>query len=139
MPPLRLLTPSHWPTWLGLGLLRMLAPLPLPLLHALGGRLGRVMGLLPIRQVHVARTNIELCFPELSAVQRKQLLKQHFVNIGITMFETALAWWASDARIQRLTDVEGIEHHLNPQTIKQLQKFVSFLKSNPKIMENFQD
>ena len=110
MPPLRLLTPSHWPTWLGLGLLRMLAPLPLPLLHALGGCLGRVMGLLPIRQVHVARTNIALCFPELSATERKQLLKQHFVNIGITMFETALAWWASDARIQRMTDVEGLEH-----------------------------
>jgi Mn-dependent DtxR family transcriptional regulator len=35
-------------------------------------------------------------------------------------------------------DVEGIEHHLNPQTIKQLQKFVTFLKSNPKILENFQ-
>ena len=35
-------------------------------------------------------------------------------------------------------DVEGIEHHLNPQTIKQLRKFVTFLKSNPKILENFQ-
>jgi Mn-dependent DtxR family transcriptional regulator len=34
-------------------------------------------------------------------------------------------------------DVEGIEHHLNPQTIKQLRKFVTFLKSNPKILENF--
>jgi len=35
-------------------------------------------------------------------------------------------------------DVEGIEHHLNPQTIKQLRKFVTFLKSNPKILDNFQ-
>lgn len=35
-------------------------------------------------------------------------------------------------------DVEGIEHHLNPQTIKQLRKFVMFLKSNPKILENFE-
>jgi Mn-dependent DtxR family transcriptional regulator len=35
-------------------------------------------------------------------------------------------------------DVEGIEHHLNPQTIKQLRKFVTFLKSNPRILENFQ-
>jgi Mn-dependent DtxR family transcriptional regulator len=35
-------------------------------------------------------------------------------------------------------DVEGIEHHLNPQTIKQLRKFVTFLKSNPKILENFE-
>ena len=34
-------------------------------------------------------------------------------------------------------DAEGIEHHLNPKTIKQLRKFVTFLKSNPKIIENF--
>lgn len=36
-------------------------------------------------------------------------------------------------------DAEGIEHHLNPQTIKQLRKFVTFLKSNPRILESFED
>lgn len=35
-------------------------------------------------------------------------------------------------------DAEGIEHHLNPQTIKQLRKFVTFLKSNPRILESFE-
>jgi len=34
-------------------------------------------------------------------------------------------------------DTEGIEHHLNPKTIKQLRKFITFLKSNPKIIESF--
>jgi len=36
-------------------------------------------------------------------------------------------------------DAEGIEHHLNPKTIKQLRKFITFLKSNPKILENFRN
>ena len=36
-------------------------------------------------------------------------------------------------------DAEGIEHHLNPKTIKQLRKFITFLKSNPKIIQNFND
>jgi len=36
-------------------------------------------------------------------------------------------------------DIEGIEHHLNPKTIKQLRKFITFLKSNPKIIENFKN
>ena len=36
-------------------------------------------------------------------------------------------------------DAEGIEHHLNPKTIKQLRKFVTFLKSNPKFTEGFND
>jgi len=36
-------------------------------------------------------------------------------------------------------DTEGIEHHLNPKTIKQLRKFITFLKSNPKILDNFKN
>jgi DtxR family transcriptional regulator, manganese transport regulator len=35
-------------------------------------------------------------------------------------------------------DAEGIEHHLNPQTIRQLRKFIRYLKANPKILESFQ-
>ncbi len=36
-------------------------------------------------------------------------------------------------------DAEGIEHHLNPKTIKQLRKFITFLKANPKIVDNFKN
>ena len=36
-------------------------------------------------------------------------------------------------------DIEGIEHHLNTKTIRQLRKFITFLKSNPKILENFKN
>ena len=36
-------------------------------------------------------------------------------------------------------DAEGVEHHLNPKTIKQLRKFITFLKSNPKILESFKN
>ncbi len=35
-------------------------------------------------------------------------------------------------------DAEGIEHHLNAQTIKQLRKFITYLKANPKLLESFQ-
>jgi Mn-dependent DtxR family transcriptional regulator len=34
-------------------------------------------------------------------------------------------------------DAEGIEHHLNPKTIRQLRKFITFLKSNPKVLQSF--
>lgn len=34
-------------------------------------------------------------------------------------------------------DAEGLEHHLNPKTIKQLRKFLTYLKSNQKILEGF--
>lgn len=34
-------------------------------------------------------------------------------------------------------DAEGIEHHLNPKTIRQLRKFITYLKSNPKFLDGF--
>ena len=36
-------------------------------------------------------------------------------------------------------DVEGMEHYLNPKTIKRLRKFLIFLKSNPKIINEFNE
>ena len=36
-------------------------------------------------------------------------------------------------------DVEGLEHHLNPKTIRQLRKYITFLKSNPKIIKQFHE
>ena len=36
-------------------------------------------------------------------------------------------------------DVEGMEHYLNPKTIKRLRKFLVFLKSKPKIIEEFNE
>ena len=34
-------------------------------------------------------------------------------------------------------DVEGIEHHMNPKTMRQLRKFTTFLKSNPNLLLSF--
>jgi len=36
-------------------------------------------------------------------------------------------------------DVEGMEHHLNPKTTKQLRKFILFLKSKPEILALFRN
>ena len=36
-------------------------------------------------------------------------------------------------------DAEGMEHYLNPKTIKRLRKFLVFLKSNPKIIDEFHE
>ncbi len=110
MMPLRLLAPRYWSTWLGLGLLRLATPLPLPVLIWLGAWLGRLVRYLPVGFVRIARRNLELCLPQLSTAEREQLLTRHFASIGIALFETGLAWWASDQRMQQLTDVEGLEH-----------------------------
>lgn len=108
--PLRLLAPRYWPTWLGLALLRVLTPLPFALQVNLGRCLGYVVRHLPIKFVRIVRRNLQLCLPELNDAQRAHLLNEHFASVGIALFETGLAWWADDARIQRLTEVVGLEH-----------------------------
>jgi len=36
-------------------------------------------------------------------------------------------------------DTEGLEHHLNDKTIRRIRKFITFLKSNPKIIKQFRE
>ena len=108
--PLRLFAPRYWPTWFGLGLLRLLALLPYPALLWCGRALGTLVRHLPIRFVRTARRNIELCLPELNAAQREQLLSEHFRSLGIALMEVPLAWWSSAQRLERLVRIEGVEH-----------------------------
>jgi KDO2-lipid IV(A) lauroyltransferase len=106
----RLLAPRYWPTWAGIGLLRLLALLPYAWLIALDAALGTVMRLVAPRFVRTARRNLELCFPELDRAARERLLARNFVSLGIALLEVPLAWWSSPERIARLAQVEGREH-----------------------------
>jgi Kdo2-lipid IVA lauroyltransferase/acyltransferase len=106
----RLLAPRYWPTWAGLGLLRLLALLPFPLMLQLGRLLGALLRHLPIGFVQIARRNLELCFPQLDAKARERLLDRHFASLGVAVLEIPLAWWSSPARFNRLVRVEGREH-----------------------------
>lgn len=108
--PLHLLGPRYWPTWLGLGLLRLIQLLPHGLLLGVGRLIGRLVRRLPLHYVQVARCNLQLCLPELSAGQREAVLNEHFEALGMGLCESAMTWWGSDAEITKLSRVEGIEH-----------------------------
>lgn len=107
---LPLLRPHYWPTWLALGSLRVLQPLPYALLASLGRAVGSFAASLPLPFVRIARRNIELCMPELAAPAREALVKEHFKSLGLGIFETGIAWWGSKARVARMAHIEGKEH-----------------------------
>lgn len=107
--PARLLAPWYWPTWAGLGLLRLLAKLSYPTLLGIGAALGGALWHLPSPQKRVVRRNLALCLPELDAAARERLARQHFREAGITLGETALAWFASPQRLLGLARFEGLE------------------------------
>lgn len=105
-----LLHPRYWPTWIALGTLRLFEPLPYAWLLWLGRRVGDVLVRLPLAFVRIARRNLELCYPQAAPSERERILREHFRSVGIGIFETAISWWSSDARIRKLTRLEGEEH-----------------------------
>ncbi|KFX70111.1 lipid A biosynthesis lauroyl acyltransferase [Pseudomonas taeanensis MS-3] len=104
------LHPRFWPLWLGLALLWLLVKLPYGALLKLGRALGAVMYRLASSRRKIAARNLELCFPALSAAERKRLLKDNFASTGIAFFEMAMSWWWPKSRLAKLAHIEGLEH-----------------------------
>ncbi len=102
--------PRFWLLWLGLGLLWLITQLPYRALLTIGRLLGAGMYCVAGDRRRIAARNLELCFPEKSAKERKRLLKENFASTGIAFFEMAMSWWWPKARLARLAHVEGLEH-----------------------------
>lgn len=96
--------------WLALGILRVIAMLPFRWQLRAGRMLGRLLWLLPFKNKQYARINLKLCFPELGDTERKRLLRDNIINLGVSLVEMAAAWWATDATLSGLARVDGLEH-----------------------------
>ena len=106
----QLLHPRNWLTWFGLGILWLIVQLPYPLLHFIGTSAGRLSRRFLKRREHIARRNIELCFPDMSPAARETLIDQNFMSLGMGLIETGMAWFWSDERVKKWFDVEGFEN-----------------------------
>jgi len=58
----------------------------------------------------VALTNLRLCFPEMSEVERHDLARAHFVAFSRAVLDRTLGWWASRERLELTVRVTGIEY-----------------------------
>lgn len=103
--------PRYWAGWLGLTLLRLVSHLPLRLIWLLGATLGMALYALHGGRRHVARRNLERCFPQLSARKRERLVRDHFRALGQTLLDNGIAWWGTRRRLQRLVRLRGREHY----------------------------
>jgi len=104
------LAPKYWPMWLAFGLLRLMTMLPIRWTQAIGAGLGLlVYRLVPSRR-RVARINIRQAYPDYSEEQIRALNIAGFKSLGISVFETALAWWADREYMRSICEVEGKQH-----------------------------
>ncbi len=88
-----------------LGLMWLLHWLPLPILGRIGKRLGDLLFVLLRERRHITLINLALCFPDLSARERKSIAREHFQGYARSVLERAVLWWASPERLRRLVRV----------------------------------
>lgn len=106
----RFRSPRYWPTWLLLGALHLAARLPFGWQLAVGRVLGRVLRRLKGRELRTTRRNLEICFPELDARAREQLLARHFEAVGTSLVEMGFGWFAPIDKVLARVTIAGREH-----------------------------
>lgn len=85
-------------------LLRTSALLPLPLARRIGRGLGYLYYKLAKKRPHIARVNIEICYPELSASEREARVRHSFLEAGMWFMEAGAVWmWPSEKLLERVT------------------------------------
>ena len=104
------LSPRHWPAWLGVGCLWVLAQFPQWLARPLGAAFGSLLYVALGWRRRVARRNLELCFPELPPRERAKLLRANFRSLGIGAFEFMRAWWGPIGGLATAHTISGLEH-----------------------------
>ncbi|MBA4503637.1 LpxL/LpxP family Kdo(2)-lipid IV(A) lauroyl/palmitoleoyl acyltransferase [Marinobacterium marinum] len=108
--PNRFLSPRFWHIWLGVGLLWLLNRLPWRWQITIGRRLGQLFFYLSPRRRHVTEVNVRLCFPELNTDEQARMVRNIFANNGISLFETAMAWWTPEPKLEGQYVLKGREH-----------------------------
>ena len=76
--------------------------LPYSLIMKLGSALGTLLQSISPHRKEIAQANMQLCFPNKDGAEINELVKAHFKNFGVGIFELAIAWWSSEKTIKSL-------------------------------------
>ena len=122
---IELFKPVYWGTWLLLGLLWLITWLPRKWVMRLGAWIGDQIRLRNSKRRHIAKTNIDLCFPELSESERLRMLTEHFRCYGRGLADLGLIMMSRKERIEKFSEVHGMEY-LTPENPEQRVILVSY-------------
>jgi KDO2-lipid IV(A) lauroyltransferase len=102
--------PRYWPMWLLLAFMHAAAKLPQRWQLRVGRWFGALLRRFKKREERIARRNIEICFPDLSAAEQRQLLDAHFEAVGMSFVEMGIGWFTPIERLLARVDIHGREH-----------------------------
>jgi Kdo2-lipid IVA lauroyltransferase/acyltransferase len=108
------LSPVYWPTWLAIGLMRVVTSLPLRWVERVGSGLGMLIYYAMPARRRVGEINLRFAFPQASETEITHRNKLCFKNIGVAAFEMGLSWW-QDKKLLAQCEIEGLQYLLDAQ------------------------
>jgi KDO2-lipid IV(A) lauroyltransferase len=89
------------------GVLRLLGLLPFAWVGGIGAGVGRLMYRLDNREVRNARTNLALCFPEMTGDARERLVRRNLIETGRSLAEMLRVWVGRRLDLEAMVDENG--------------------------------
>jgi KDO2-lipid IV(A) lauroyltransferase len=105
---LALLHPRYWHIWLFFAAFYLFSWLPLVVIDRIAATLGDYAANHNRKRAHVARRNLQLCFPEKSAQEIDHIVRAHFRAYVRSMLHYGLILWAPAWRFRRHTELRGL-------------------------------
>jgi len=90
--------------------LHVIAWLPRQFATSLAVLLGRMFEYSMRRRRAIVEANLKACFPDWSDQQRRQLRRELFQSLGLSVYEIALAWCRLDSRKLPSCEIQGLQH-----------------------------
>ena len=97
--------------------MRLIAPLPLPLIRGMGWALGLLLYALARPRRHVVHTNLTLCFSEHSSKEIRRLEPQVFINFAQSWLDRSWLWHGSDAQRAKRLQLKGAARDLGASAV----------------------
>ena len=97
---------------LGIGFMRVLAPLPLPLVRGFSKILGRVLHTIAVPRRRVVDRNLALCFPEKSEAERRAIARETFIFVAQSWLDRSWLWHAPEKVVASRLKIVGSESEI---------------------------
>ncbi len=104
------LKPMYWGTWLAVIALWFIMFLPGFVIDGIANKLGDLFRNINKKRRRIARTNIDLCFPEFDGAEKKELIRRNFRHQARSVLYYGIIWWAPKFILQKRIKFKGQQH-----------------------------
>ena len=97
-------------SWILYFFIWLIAQLPYKIIILIGKGLGNLLQLSLKSRRKVVAINLDICFPELNPSEKKILIHNHFIEMGIMITQTLKAFLSSTKGLEKNAIIKGEEH-----------------------------